>query len=95
MMAATGEITDDTIFKVAGSAGLDLGRLKRDMAAPEIGAALKANLALASALGVGGTPTFVIGDQVVPGAVDIATLEELVAQTRKKNQEKEKAHGSR
>jgi protein-disulfide isomerase len=95
MMAATGEIAEDTIFKVAGLVGLDLGRLKRDMAAPEIGAALKANLALADALGVGGTPTFVIGDQLVPGAVDLASLEELVAQARKNNQERKKVHGSR
>jgi len=41
---------------VAGSVGLDVDRLKQDMAAPEIEQALKANLALADALNIHGTP---------------------------------------
>lgn len=94
MMAATGEITDDTVYKVAGSVGLDLDRLRRDMAAPQIDAVLKANLALANALDIHGTPTFVIGDQLVPGAIDLASLKNLVAQARRFNQEKERAHVS-
>jgi protein-disulfide isomerase len=65
------------------------------MAAPEIAATLKANPALAGALDVGGTPTFVIGDALVPGALDLASLEKLVAQTRRHNREKEKVHGAR
>jgi protein-disulfide isomerase len=93
MMAATGEITGDTVYQVAGSVGLDLGRLKQDVDAPEIGAALKANRALADALDIGGTPTFVIGDQLVPGAIDLARLEQLVVQARRHN--REKVHGSR
>jgi protein-disulfide isomerase len=95
MMAASGTITEDTVYKVAGSVGLDIARLKGDMAAPDISAVLKANLALANALDVSGTPTFAIGDRLVPGAVDLASLEKLVAQARKDNREKEKPHGSR
>jgi protein-disulfide isomerase len=95
MMASTGGITDDTVYKVAGSVGLDIARLKRDMTAPEISAALQANHALATALDVGGTPTFIIGDQLIPGAIDLSDLEKLVAEARKHNQGKEKVHGSR
>lgn len=47
MMATTGDITKDTVYKVARAVGLDLDRLKRDMAAPQIDAALNANLARA------------------------------------------------
>src|SRR6516164_10344073 len=39
MMAAKGEITEDTVYRVAGSVGLDVDRLKRDMTLPEIEAA--------------------------------------------------------
>jgi 2-hydroxychromene-2-carboxylate isomerase len=84
MMAAKGEITEDTVYRVAGSAGLDVDRLKRDMAAPQIEAALKANQALADALDIHGTLGFVIGDQIIPGAIELASLKELVAGARRK-----------
>src|ERR1700751_4591441 len=47
MMATKGQITDETVYKVAGSVGLDVDRMKQDMTAPEIAQSLKANLALA------------------------------------------------
>ena len=83
MMAVRGPFDDDRIYQVASSVGLDLARLKRDMAAPQIAAELKANLALADALDVHGTPTFIIGKEIVPGAIDIASLERLIAAARK------------
>jgi len=83
MMAAKGQISDDTVYKVAGSVGLDVERLKQDMKEPEIAKAVKANLALASALNIHGTPGFVIGNQIVPGALDLETLKSMVADARK------------
>ena len=84
MMAASGQITDDTVYQAAGSAGLDVDRLERDMAAPQIEAALKANHALADDLDIRGTPGFVIGDQIIPGAIELSSLKELVAGARRK-----------
>src|SRR6516162_343253 len=83
MMATKGQITDEVIYQVAGSVGLDVDRLKRDMAAPEIEQALKANLALAKALEIHGTPGFIIGEHIVPGAIDLDALKDLVADARK------------
>ena len=83
MMNAHGQITDDTVYQVAGSVGLDVGRLKRDMEAPEIAQRLKANLALADALDIRGTPAFIVGDKVVPGAVDLDALKTMIADARK------------
>ena len=83
MMATKGQITDDVVYQVAGSVGLDVDRLKRDMATPEIDRALKANLALANALDIRGTPGFIIGDHIVPGAIDLDALKDLVASARK------------
>jgi protein-disulfide isomerase len=84
MMAAKGEITEDTVFRVAGSVGLDVDRLRGDMSSPQIEAALKANHALAEALDITGTPGFVIGDQIVPGAIELSSLRDLVAGARGK-----------
>src|SRR5580693_4832609 len=83
MMGTKGQITDEVVYQVAGSVGLDVDRLKRDMAAPEIEQALKANLALASALEIRGTPGFIIGEHIVPGAIDLEALKNLVADARK------------
>ena len=83
MMDARGQITDDTVYQVAGSVGLDVGRLKRDMAAPEIARQLKANLALADELDIHGTPAFIVGNRVVPGAVDLDSLKTMIADARK------------
>jgi protein-disulfide isomerase len=63
--------------------GLDVDRLKQDMAAPEIEQALKANLALADALNIHGTPGFIIGNHIVPGALDLDALKDMIADARK------------
>lgn len=83
MMAARGNISDDTVYQVAASVGLDVDRLKRDMATPEIARQLKDNLALADMLNIHGTPAFIVGDRVVPGAVDLGTLKTMVADERR------------
>jgi protein-disulfide isomerase len=83
MMAARGQITEATIDKVAASVGLDLDQLKKDMAAPEVEQAIKRNLKLADALDIRGTPAFIIGEQIVPGAVELETLKDMVANARK------------
>jgi protein-disulfide isomerase len=84
LMSTKGQLDEATVLKVAQSAGLDGERLKRDMAAPEIDHALKANLQLAEALDIRGTPGFVIGDEIVPGAIDLETLKGLIAAARRK-----------
>lgn len=83
MMARTGHITDEAVYEVAQSVGLDVERLKHDMAAPQIKADLKANRELARELAISGTPAFVIGRQVIPGAVSLEDLQQLVADARK------------
>jgi protein-disulfide isomerase len=84
MMAARGNITDETVYRIAGSVGLDIDKLKRDMASPEIAQTIKANIKLADALDIHGTPAFIIGDKVVPGAIDLDALKTMVSDARKK-----------
>jgi protein-disulfide isomerase len=49
---------------------------------PSIQAAIDRNLALGQALHITGTPAFAIGEQIVPGAVDLKTLQQLIREAR-------------
>jgi protein-disulfide isomerase len=83
LMAEAGPITRATLVAMLAGVGLDGDRLRADMDAPEIGALLGRELALAQALGIDGTPAFVVGSELVVGAVDLATLRELVNRARR------------
>ena len=78
MMAHRGSLDRETVLAIAGNAGLDLERLQKDMADPRVDAEIAANMRLAEQLNIRGTPTFVIGDTLVPGAIDRATMAKLV-----------------
>ncbi len=94
LMETKGQINETAIFNAAKSAGIDVERLKRDMAAPEIDRMLKANHQLAAALDITGTPGFVVGDEIVPGAVSVDALRQLIA-TARSEKDKEPATGSK
>ena len=70
LMEFTGKLDRDRIMEIAGSVGLDVAQLQKDMEDPKLKEIIDRNMALATALGVRGTPAFVIGKQFVPGAVD-------------------------
>jgi protein-disulfide isomerase len=82
LMRLRGEPTEAVLKTEAERVGLDWARLRRDMEDPAIAQRLEANVALAQALSIQGTPALVIGDTLVPGAVDLATLQQLVAKAR-------------
>ena len=83
MMAEKGDITDEVVRKVAKSVGVDVEKAKDEMNAGEVDELIKRNYTLADALDIQGTPAFIIGDTLVPGATDIAQLRQLVAEARK------------
>lgn len=84
LMAAPEPFTIEAIAKLAAQAGLDPDRLRADMEQPKIQAMIERNRALAQYLGITGTPTFVIGARVVPGALTLEALKTLIAQARAK-----------
>jgi protein-disulfide isomerase len=69
LMNFRGTLTDDVVYQTAADLGLDMDRLREDMKDPAIAEELRANMDLAQALGVNGTPAFIINGQIVPGAV--------------------------
>ena len=82
VMGSRGKLTEDRVMAIAGSVGLDVRRLRRDMEDPAIENYLDETIRLARVLGIRGTPAFVIGDTLVPGVVGGARLEELIAKAR-------------
>ena len=70
------------IQAAAQKLGLDWGRLVHDMDAPSVQQRIDANLKLARELDIEGTPALVIGDTMVPGALDLAELTKQVADAR-------------
>jgi protein-disulfide isomerase len=82
LMDHKGTLDRDAILDIAEGVGLDLELLEVDMESPEVATIIARTLALAEALDIGGTPAFIIGDALVPGAVDMKTLKDLVAKAR-------------
>jgi protein-disulfide isomerase len=82
LMQATEQVAEATVMKVARDVGLDTEQLRADMQDPAIQEAIARNLQLADALGITGTPSFIIGEEIVPGAVDLRTLQSLIARAR-------------
>ncbi len=84
LMPARGKLTETRVMRLAEKAGLDVDRLRRDMADRTIDAMIQRNLDLADGLGIFSTPVFIIGDTQVPGAVEIDTLKILIARARQR-----------
>ena len=82
LMGAKGRLSDEQVLKVAEEVGLDVDQLQADMKSRDIDAAILKNKALAQELGINGTPAFVIGDTVVPGAATLTRLKDLVEKAR-------------
>jgi protein-disulfide isomerase len=67
---------------VAKDVGLDVARIEKDLANPEIRATIEENMKLAEDMGLNGTPSYVIGKQVVVGAVGLDGLKEKIGVAR-------------
>jgi protein-disulfide isomerase len=66
----------------AKEAGLDTARIEKDLASPEVRATIEENFKLAEAMGMNGTPSYVIGKQVVVGAIGLDGLKEKIGLAR-------------
>jgi protein-disulfide isomerase len=66
----------------AKEAGLDMAKLEKDLASPEVKATIEENFKLAEAMGMNGTPSYVIGKQVVVGAIGVDGLREKIGLAR-------------
>lgn len=78
LFASHADMTKEEILKIAVGVGLDATRLEADMANPQWQAVIEKNRALAQDLGISGTPGFIVGNELVPGMLDLNGLRELI-----------------
>jgi protein-disulfide isomerase len=82
LMAQRANLDEAAILNLAEGLGLDVLRLKADMGSAEVNAEIVASARLAQELKLAGTPAFVVGSELIPGATDLATLKSLVSEVR-------------
>ena len=82
LMGGRGQANKAAALAVAKAIGLDMTKLEKDIAGPEVKTTLQESFKLAEALGMNGTPSYVIGSDVIVGAVGLAALREKVNTAR-------------
>jgi protein-disulfide isomerase len=85
IMAGPPDVTEDSLHALAGRLGVNWDRLQADMKAPDVQARIDANLAMAHRLELQGTPAYVVGTTLLPGAVELAELQDAVTAARQLN----------
>jgi protein-disulfide isomerase len=82
LLGEDGPVTREKALAAAKAQGVDMARLDADMASDEVAATLAENTKLGDAVGIHGTPGYVIGDDVVAGAIGAAALRTRIAAAR-------------
>jgi protein-disulfide isomerase len=82
MMTTTATVNAQTVEQVAKQVGLDWSQMKTDMESPEVAKTIEKNTALATALDVSATPTFVVGSEMVSAALDADGFKKLMAKAQ-------------
>jgi protein-disulfide isomerase len=82
LLGGRGKADKARALAVAKEVGIDMARLEKDMASDEVRLSLEESLKLAETLGLNGTPSYVVGDDVVVGAVGMEALRGKIAMAR-------------
>jgi protein-disulfide isomerase len=82
LLGGRGQVDRARALAVAKEVGMDMSRLEKDMASEEVRAQLQESMQLADKLGLNGTPSYVVGPNVVIGAVGYDALKEKIESAR-------------
>lgn len=82
LLGGRGQADGAHALAVAKEIGMNMAQIDKDMKSPEVNATLEENMKLAEQLGLNGTPSYVIGDNVVVGAVGLPGLQEKINTAR-------------
>ena len=82
LLGGRGPVDKARALAAAKDVGLDVARIEKDLANPEVRATIEENMKLAEDMGLNGTPSYVIGKQVVIGAVGLDGLKEKIGIAR-------------
>lgn len=83
LMATKGRVNGAKALEIAKESGADIERLKKDMGSTQTKAVIEGTVALGDRLGLTGTPAFIVGDEVVFGAVGVPVLKQKIDSVRK------------
>lgn len=72
--------TEKSVLKIAKKIGMDIDQLQLDMNSSFVLNHIEESQKLSESLGISGTPAFVFGEKIVPGAIDLQAMKDLVAQ---------------
>jgi len=78
LLTGRGQVDKARALAAAKEVGMDVARIERDLGSDEVRASIEESFKLAEKLGLNGTPSYVIGGDVVVGAVGLATLREKI-----------------
>lgn len=82
LIKLNGGVEEPVLRRLADSLGIDADSVLQKMKSDEVDAVIAANHALAQRLRINGTPTFVLGDQLIRGYVPLAGMQQLVEDVR-------------
>src|SRR5262249_10872411 len=82
LLGGRGQADKARALAVAKEVGFDVGRIGKDMASDEGKATIEESFKLAGGLGLNGTPSYVVGSEVVIGAVGLSSLKEKINTAR-------------
>ncbi|YBV97582.1 DsbA family protein [Phyllobacteriaceae bacterium JZ32] len=85
LLGQQGRATEQSAIDVAVKLGAEEAQLREKMKAPEIATAFQDNYQIANALNITGTPSYIIGEEVVPGAIGLEGLAQKIADQRDAN----------
>lgn len=82
MMANRGNLPAEKVRMIGAHVGVDIVAIEAALNDPKIETAIQSTYEQAQSLNINGTPAFIVGDRIVPGAVDLETLRQIVAEER-------------
>ncbi|NQU59375.1 MAG: DsbA family protein, partial [Rhodospirillales bacterium] len=83
LMTARGQLSEERILSLAEDLDIDTAAIRKGMNDAVVSDELNKNMKLAQSLGIEGTPAFVIGQELAPGAIGMDELKRLISVARK------------
>ena len=75
-------VNRDSVMRLADMMGLDVAQLKADMRSDQVSEAIQRTRQLGQQLQINGTPAFIVGTEVAPGAISKEKLQQMIARAR-------------
>ena len=82
LFTSRGQVDKAAALQAAGDLGLNPITLEMGMKTPKVDAVLQESYRIADRLKITGTPTFIIGDEIIPGAIGLDGLKQRIANMR-------------